>query len=158
MSVVGLLFGHSFVTGYKQHLSNYSSVQLNPKNISKLLRLENKIPKFHIHGSRGALIQDNNFPWNLVVDLSPELVIIDLGTNDLVAGKKPLVAAYQLSEIADNLNNSYKVSKIVLCAVTPRISFLSNLSTVEFQSLRQQFNHILRTFCEDKEHLAFHDH
>ena len=58
---------------------------------------------------------------DVVSSLAPDLVILDIGTNDLAASGPEVVAGSRIEELVNLLLDTYSVRAIVVCEVIPRI-------------------------------------
>ena len=64
---------------------------------------------------------------NNVVLFSPNIVILEIGTNDLTA-EPPEIVGSKIDELTQKLLNDFSVSVIVVCAVIPRANANANFN------------------------------
>jgi len=117
--------GHSFVSGLRDHFrSRYENTLLNdiPLEgfVASQLRIDHHVQEVHLLGQSGAVASDFLLPHNFV---TPDIVLIELGTNDIAQGMGGTEAADIIFELSQNLSLSYKCVVIVL-SVLPRVSSL----------------------------------
>ena len=131
MPVSVLLFGHSFVSRFKTHLFNIHNLPPSSNtdlyNCSDLLQVDLTTPNVIIKGVSGLKVLDAANPFGplltLVASSSPDIVILDLGTNDLDI-QEPEHHSYQLvthlQNLADALISLYGVRRVVFVHILQR--------------------------------------
>ena len=144
---VGLLLGHSFVQGLHSHLTH--TTRDSPTAISRSLQLHHIVRELHIHGERGARICSSSFtlPHRLLLQIRPDFVILDYGTNDLVSGSSPFQVAAKMVKIAERLRTQYSVRSVVICSVINRHSHLRSLTTEKFADAALKLNLLLKDYA-----------
>jgi lysophospholipase L1-like esterase len=89
---------------------------------------------------------------------SPDFVILEFGTNDIVNGADPLNIATTIIDIANNLINQYGVHQVFVCSILYRSHKLHGMDPLHFKSQAIKVNSYLRNMCADERYLAFHNH
>ena len=126
-----LIFGHSFVSRFKKHLFTIHNIppstNTDSYNCSQLLQVDRTTPTVHIKGIPGLKVLDAANPFgplfSLVIENSPDIVILDLGTIDLDTTEpqhhgQQLVT--HLQNLADALVNVYGVRRVVFLHIIMR--------------------------------------
>ena len=81
--IVGMLCGHSFVSGLRDHFTHGGKTRVLPTDVARELSISERVRSFHLAGSSGARVIGNAEICKAVQTMRPTYVIIDLGTNDL---------------------------------------------------------------------------
>lgn len=109
-----LILGHSFVRRLKRDLE----LGFDPRAASDFnLRGTASV---HLHGVGGRTVQtleENDL--HVVRDLAPDIVILEIGTNDL-SHALPQTVGSQIEEFVRLLRRNYSVRVIGVCGVIPR--------------------------------------
>lgn len=128
-----LILGHSFVKRLQRDmLSNFDArVDANFKLQGSAL--------VHLHGIGGGTVAKlRSFDLQVVTSISPDVVILEIGTNDLSL-EPPEVVGSAIEELVRLLLDSFSVRVVGVCHVIPRgISEMSH-SSVAFCSARTNF-------------------
>ncbi len=82
-----LVYGHSFVTSFKDHLINLHRKQNNTISFPRFVAVHLKVAKHmdgvHLIGLRGGKIMENmHLPTKILNTLKPEIVILEASAND----------------------------------------------------------------------------
>ena len=133
MTISVLLFGHSFVSRFKQHLFLQNHIiHLHPGDVvdydcSSMLNVNFSSHKVIIKGVPGLKIHQAIMPTgpllSLVLQHSPDLVILDVGANDLDSPKPENAAqslATYLQNLADALTSTYGVKRVIFTSIILR--------------------------------------
>ena len=107
-------------------------------------------------GQRGATTESYRVPALSLNNLKPSLILIDLGTNDLVAGLEPLIVAEKIFSLARHLENSYK-AVVGVCSVLYRADHLVQ-SVQTFEQNVHVINSHLRLMASKEDKIFFHMH
>ena len=79
-----------------------------------------------MHGVGGRTVPKlRKFDLGLIAKISPEIVILEIGTNDLV-NTPPEVVGSDIEDMVRHLISHYSVRAVVLCHVTPRMTHQSS--------------------------------
>lgn len=117
-----LILGHSFVKRIQRDLN----ARFHPKAYSHFQFLGTA--EIHLHGIGGrkvATLQAHDL--HVVRNLRPEIVILEIGTNDL-SFTSPEVVGSSIEELVRLLQRSYSVAVVMVCQVIPRGAVLPNFS------------------------------
>lgn len=157
-SPVGLVLGHSFVHSIHSHLKNSS--HNSPADIARTLHLHYIISELHMHGIRGARICHTSFsiPHDLLLQSTPDFVILDFGSNDLASGSSPFQVASRLIQLAERLRSQYHVRSIVICSVLHRQAHLRTLSPQQFSAAALQLNSLMKDYAGTDPLTFYHNH
>ena len=154
----GLLYGHSFVYGLQQHLEHIGVC--TPSEVAKHLKVNDHIEALHLFGERGLGMQAHNFavPHELLLELCPDFVILNIGGNDLAQGTSPLVVASAVVQLGEGLVRDYAVRDVIICSAIPRTGHLHGITPDLYTANTAQFNKCLRHFCDVDPTLHYHTH
>ena len=159
-----LISGHSYISSLRDHLAQLHATS----PLSELsafaachLKVDNKVKHVFMHGIRGAKVCQNTdieytLPGVTIRNIRPDIVIIDLGTNDLVSGKQPHEVMDAIEEVCTTLLTTYRVRYIVLCSVLKRTTHI--MDTEEFSDLAYELNNCMKNYCSTQPRINFHTH
>jgi lysophospholipase L1-like esterase len=109
-----LILGHSFVRRL-----NYDMKTRSDSRMACDFGLEGTAV-VHLHGVGGRTVPKlRQYDLGVVSHISPEIVILEVGTNDL-SHARPEVVGSHLEELVRLLINTFSVRVVVVCHVTPR--------------------------------------
>ena len=109
-----LILGHSFVRRLKCDLNNQFD-----NRVSLDCGLQGTAT-IYMHGIGGRTVSKlRRHDLNVVGRLSPQVVILEIGTNDLARGR-PEVVGSEIEELVQLLLESFSVKVVGVCHVTPR--------------------------------------
>ena len=109
-----LILGHSFVRRLKHDLR----ARFDERTLSNFAL--DGTAEVHMHGVGGRTVQKlGMYDLGVVSRLSPESVILEIGTNDLSLAQ-PEVVDSSIDDLVRHLLDHYSVRVVVLCHVTPR--------------------------------------
>ena len=74
----------------------------------------------HLHGVRHTLRKVHLYDVGVVSALKPDIIILEIGTNDLV-DNRPEVVGSEIDDLVQLLLAAYSVRVIGLCEVMPRL-------------------------------------
>ena len=111
-----LLLGHSFVNNFKKFIRS------NPSEFNFTLNLDPKEVMIQFSGSPGANVESlKSSQLSIVEDFEPELVILDIGTNDLCfTNADPIKLASTIDNLVDTLIRDYHVQHVVVIQILHR--------------------------------------
>ena len=143
-----LVIGHSFVYSmddlWRRKYSTCPVAALE-KYVAEELRVARNVSQVFMCGQRGAHLGNFVIPKVLLQNLKPDVVILDLGTNDLARGTTP-------DELVTGLQT---LSKALLCycpwvvilSIVPRgAGFVESVNEDSFRDAMQQVNNQLQKF------------
>lgn len=148
------LLGHSFSSGFLQHLEHRYNVH-GSVSVSNLLNLDQILPRFHIYGIRGGRATHFTLPDHFI-KVKPQIVILDLGSNDIAAGTPPLDVATSIIDLATHLINSLEVKQVTICSIIPRFERVKE--GVNFADEMYNCNKYLQNLAEVEERVRYHVH
>ena len=110
-----LIFCHSFVRRLSSDIrSNFDA------RAAELFDLLGDA-SIHLHGLGGRTVKTlHRYDLGAVSALKPDVVILEIGTNDLVANR-PDVVGSEIDDVVQLLQQSYSVRVIGVCEVIPRV-------------------------------------
>ena len=110
-----LILGHSFVRRLSSDLrSNFDARAAEHFNL-----LGDAV--IHVHGVGGRTVKKLRLDdLGVVYALTPDVIILEIGTNDLVANR-PEVVGSEIDDLVQLLLQSYSVRVIGVCEVIPRV-------------------------------------
>ena len=160
MAFVGALIGHSFASSLADHFSRGGSHPATPANVACRLSISHRVGRFYIYGSRGARVMPSasyRLPAQLA-SIRASYVIVDIGGNDLAKGCSPLDVAYRVLTLAHSILNDNRAQHVTLCSALHRTKNTGNKSAHQYNILVNQYNNILRNFCDAEDHVTYHTH
>ena len=108
-----LILGHSFVRRLKCDLNNQFD-----NRVSLDCGLQGTAT-IYMHGIGGRTVSKlRRHDLNVVARLSPQIVILEIGTNDLARGR-PEVVGSEIEELVQLLLQLFSVKVVGVCHVTP---------------------------------------
>lgn len=135
--------GHSFVVGLKDHFRNNGLLALDQtelaRQVAKRLQVNDFIQEVHLVGGRGARLEDVTEKNMGLVALEPDIVLLEMGTNDLVGFRDPASLARSLREKAQEIQKKCK-AVVGILSIIPREGGLGGLSVEEFEFRRASVN------------------
>jgi hypothetical protein len=106
-------FGSSFVRRLKSDLHVQQDAQMSPT--CKL----NGTAQVYMHGIGGRTVRKvRNHDLGVVVCLSPDIVILEIRTNDLSLLRHPRWVGSEIEELVSLLQQTYHVKVVCVCLVT----------------------------------------
>ena len=129
-----LVLGHSFVKRLKRDIDTGFDVRAHSH-----FDLENSARVF-LHGVGGRKVSAlKHHDVHAITRISPDILVLEIGTNDLSAGIRPEVLGSAIDDLIVYINSSFAVRIIAVCMVIPRRECNSD-------SPAAQFNHQARIF------------
>ena len=109
-----LVLGHSFVQRLKSDLKFQLDSRLPPS-----FKLD-ETARDYMHGFGGRTVTKlRKYDFGVVARLSPDIVILEIGTNDL-SFLPPEVVGSEIEELVSQLQQAYRVKVVCVCLTTPR--------------------------------------
>ena len=152
------ILGHSFISGLLHHLENRCKQKLAPADVAKTLKVDNLVAQIHMFGQRGAKILDGNYlmPSHLLRSVNPDLVLMQIGSNDLANGSCPLSVASKSIDMAQNILSKIKSAKqVIILSIIPRISKDPGISQEKLNDSIYKCNGYLKNFCDVESSIQF---
>ena len=110
----------------------------------------------HLHGVGGLTVAKLRRDLEIVSSLVPQVVILEIGTNDLDP-LRPEVVGSQIEELVRLLHNTFSVRIIAVCEVLPRVKapFFNGAPSILNHYLSGVLKPIPNVFCW--RHRGFHN-
>ena len=109
-----LILGHSFIKRLKRDLRSH----FDPRADSNF-KLGGTV-SVHLHGVGGRTVAKlRSFDLRVVQQIAPDILILEIGTNDLV-DTSPEVVGSEIESLVCLLLEDYKVRVVCVCHVIPR--------------------------------------
>ena len=147
-----LIVGHSFV----KSLSDYFEYNMNISNARDVrfkLKLDNEVSKVYLYGKRGATVCDGfQVPSSLIESTSPDIIIVELGCNDLALGIEKEIIADQLMEFSLKCQNQYGAKVVVICGILFREDLTERNRDIKI------LNSLIKNKTETHRNIIFHEH
>ena len=137
-----LVLGHSFIRRLRDDLrSHFDSRADDTFGLS-----DDAI--VHLHGVGGLTVARLRRDLGMVSSLSPQVVILEIGTNDLTR-LRPEVAGSEIEELVRLLLDTFSVRVIGVCEVLPRVRapFFNGAASILNQYLCGVLEPIPNVFC-----------
>ena len=130
-----LVLGHSFVKRLKRHIEAGSDVR--PRDHFDLANSS----RVFLHGVGGRTVSAiRRHDMAALKRISPDLLVLEVGTNDLSAGIRPEVLGSALDDFLSYIRSSFAVRAIAVCMVIPRRERFSGVPAVHFNEQARIFN------------------
>ena len=146
-----LLFGHSFVKSISDHFSTIDCA-IDSRKLCYKFKVEAILRKFYLHGIRGAKVTDNFDHKSLIESFQPQIVIIDLGSNDIVGGTSVNHIADSLIDLAVKISEVPCVIVVAICGILFRKEL-----TGRYRELRD-LNSLIKSKTSNFPKIVFHEH
>ena len=126
-----LILGHSFVRRLRHDLlaqfDARAAINFNLKGTAEI----------YMYGVGGRTVPKlKKFDMGVISKISPDIVILEIGTNDL-SNTPPEVVGSDIEDMVQQLISQYSVRAVVLCHVTPRATYQSSTFNERAQLLNQ---------------------
>ena len=135
-----VVLGHSFVSGLDQHFrAKYKGQpQALESHIALELKVDRNIASVTLLGQSGAKALNFEAPTYILDKIRPNIIILDLGSNDLAEGIVPEVVRDKIVAIAEGLQDAYSAAVGIL-SVLPREKGVS-LGPAAFRQAFEAYN------------------
>ena len=158
MALIGVLIGHSFVSGLQDHFTRGGRYPTTPNDILVRLTVTRWVDQFHLIGQRGSCVLPTyELPRNLT-DICPDFAILDNGGNDLANTHSPLSVADAVNSIAHQLLNTHHVRHATVCSALHRTTNTDTYSSHDYNDRVGRYNNILRHYCDTERDITYHTH
>jgi len=111
--------------------------------VAQELKVSQHIPEVFLFGQCGAMAQDFVLPVDFILNTGISLVVIDLGTNDIVSGRSPEVIAQDVIRLARVVRQQARCI-VGMLSIVPRSHKIGNLSYAEFCGRMCQVNTLVK--------------
>jgi lysophospholipase L1-like esterase len=108
-------------------------------------------------GIRGAMIKDLNTLLHQLYGNHHDIILLDLGTNDIASGVPVFQIANAISEWLSELRAFHK-GVICILSVVPRLGGLRGMSPESFMSESNRLETTLRNMAQSYQHVLYHKH
>ncbi len=126
MAMNGMVLWHNFVSGLDDHLHSVYP-QIPPSmfelHTAQELNVSNNLANMYLHGQWGATLKTFTLHTLFTFYVTPDLVLLEFGTNDLAQGMHPVTVASQIFDLAEHLHQLYG-SVVGVLSVLPRVRHL----------------------------------
>lgn len=142
-----VILGHSFVSRLFFQLRDQLEDTVGTSGMANLaakyFKVDDYIGKIFVYGKGGARKGKFNIPWHMLKKINPDLVFIDIGSNDLVCLNKEISSIAQwVLDLAIKIKFTYD-AKVYICSVVPRAAGLRGISTDLFLDRMSQYNQLM---------------
>ena len=151
-SANGLLLGHSFASSLDDHYNIIlRNVNPNFRNayIAKDLQVNNNIGQVFLHGQSGATCVNFSPPYLFTSFVRPDIILLELGSNDIANRVPPVTVASNLYNIAEDLHRRHG-SVIGLLSILPRTERIGKLTADDFYARMHVANDTLKMYCKEE--------
>ena len=140
-----LILGHSFVRRLQSDLrarfDERAAIDFDLRGTADI----------YMHGVGGRTVPKlRKFDLGVIAKLAPDIVILEIGTNDL-AINPPEIVGSDIEELVRSIISDYSIRAVVLCQVTPRAtdqnSDFNERATILNQYTRVVMEPIERAIC-----------
>jgi hypothetical protein len=153
------ILGHSFIFGLQSHFENRFKGHPNDLEhfIAEELAVSDHVQRLFLFGQRGATIESFDMPEMCLSHIHPAIIILDLGTNDLVYCDKLEWLAKDLVDLARFCRDRFQAI-VGVCSIVRRTGSLGKIDSEEFDRRATGINEILREQLSYQENIFFHSH
>ena len=153
---LAVILGHSFVRSLSDHYLNNFKGSYMPLDIAKALLVNDNVSGVHLYGISGALAVSFPYPTEWLDKLAPQILLLELGSNDLARDIDVELVARSLLDAATWLHQCYHAIVGVL-SVVPRFEGLQSSPSV-FRLNLNRLETILKMAISGSPFLFFHKH
>ena len=154
-----VILGHSFIRRLHHDLSSYFAGAPEgelPRLTAQYLKVHHNIPKVYLYGESGAMADSFPVPHTWLDSISPTIVLIELGTNDLARGTPAEHVASCLWQMVMKLHCSFPAI-IGILSVVPR-SHKLYISQHNFLQACAQLESTLKCKVQGYSNIFYHKH
>jgi lysophospholipase L1-like esterase len=154
-----VILGHSFVAGLDQHYRAKFSGHPDAyeAHIANDLHVSNHIRRVFLLGVSGASIPSYEVPIFTMSQIRPSIILIDLGSNDLLRNFDNTFLAGTLFQIAQFCKEAFQ-APVGICSVLPRTGHLGDCTPERFECAMTIFNNLLRSMADQDSRIFYHSH
>ena len=124
---IGMLFGHSFLSGLSDHFSQCGHHVVTATNIAYQLSISIRVDEFHLVGTCGACVLQGVEAYDALTTVHPTFIIVDISTNDVANGALAVMVANAVVLLAHEIIDVFGVRQWELKKKTeaqPSASFI----------------------------------
>ena len=125
--------------------------------VAKDLKIDDYVARVFLYGVSGAKVHNFNIPRLMLSRIRPSIILLDLGTNDLVGGAKVSVLVNGLRDMAIDLRDDLQ-AVVVIMSVLYRAEGLGGFTPESFKHEVEKFNLELSLRVKDDANVVFHKH
>lgn len=156
-----VILGHSFVKGlvdHYDHLFKDHHPAAFERYVAHDLKVSEHVGGVFLFGKSGATVQSFATPPSLLLkNINPRICLLEMGTNDLVAGIQPDILAGQLLDLAKFCRDSFG-SVVGILSVLPRDENLQQLTPLAFREVMHALEIHLKQLVSSEEKIFYHKH
>lgn len=159
----GAIIGHSFARSLQDHIQpKYEKLKLShadltlPHYTAQYLEVDKFVNNIHIEGESGAMAHSYVLPVDFLKSVKPDIVVFEMGSNDINQGYDPISTAEQIIVLAEALRDLYNVKSVHICSVINSASQKSLISPAQFAARAEMTN--LHMKSRLKARLNYHVH
>ncbi len=159
-----LITGHSFLYSLGHYFQSLHRITHSPHYYAQFcanqLKFSHKIGKVYLRGQRGAHVCPGSvkpfiLPIETIKVIKPQVVILDVGSNDLVSGFDSATVASSIIYIAEKVRDDLEVEDVRICSILPRTA-TGGLSPQLFASRAYDLNARLQHYCSVAPSIFYH--
>ncbi|KAI0242052.1 hypothetical protein LSAT2_014989 [Lamellibrachia satsuma] len=156
---IGILLGHSFVSGLSDHFSQCGRHVVTAAYIAHQLSISDRVDEFHLVGTRGARVLQGlqAHAHDALTTIRPTFAIVDIGTNDISNGAPTVTVADAVVQLAHEIIDVFGARHVTVCSALHRSSPLDT-NNRHINNLIDNYNNILRNFCDVEPLIDYHTH
>ena len=155
-----LVCGHSFIRRYREYLET-SCLYRGRGILREFGRNYNFREQVNVHvDGRGGLTANRaglSYIRDRIFVTTPQVLVLELGTNDLVNGANPSELASDLIRFIEDITHSTSVECVVVCQVVQRYR-TRRISHDEFDNTRLSYNFQLQQAARNNQRIWTHKH
>ena len=137
-----LIIGHSFVTRLRKTLVQNNNNRII--NWGNALNVEELGIRPFVYGIPGCRINDLHKFTGWIIDVQPDCLILDLGTNDIVGKRSARSLANELvAEMEALMDINSRLTSITWCHVIPRSEPSHGMTVKQFKKKADLFNRLV---------------
>ena len=145
------LIGHSFVVGLEHYLVN------KKMKATSFLHVDSIVSSISFYGIRGAKVQDLHTLLPLLRCESFDIVLLDIGSNDIANGARYEEVVLSLSFFLTALSALHS-GIICVLSVVPRSAGLPAISPAQFMDTASRLEEHLKSWSKSSQNAIFHKH
>jgi hypothetical protein len=136
------IIGHIFVSGLDDHF-RVKFRTVHPAQLERQVAMELQVSEHvggvFLLGRSGAQAMSFHIPEIALQGIRPEIVLVELGSNDIVAGQQPKQLASRIFDIARQLTSTFE-AVVGICSVVRRTEKLGALDAGKFDTMMAAVN------------------
>ncbi len=152
--------GHSNVSGcydYYMNKFDYVHPSVRDQYIAHDLYVDHNFKNVFLVGQSRATTKSIPVPYLFASHVYPDLVILELGSNDIVNGETPYIVAERIFAIGEKIHSLYG-SLVGFISVLPRLGNLRKITPLDFNFAMTEVNNSLQMYAKRKYWSFYHKH